>query len=116
MKQFQVTLAHGRTSTVDLHADSLMDVQSIYSTLSDASVRVVKEVEYNNPSPAPASTNFYRELKMLVANTEHHINRFVIVRFAKPSKGKDFIIQTAKDLLEIGSHRVDKVLNIIRHD
>ena len=116
MKHFQVTLAHGRTTTVDLHADSLVDVQSIYNVLSNASVRTIKEVEYNNPSPAPASSNFYRELKMLIGNHEHNLARFVTVRFAKNSKGKDYIIQKAKEFLQIGGYRVDKVLNIIKHD
>ena len=116
MKRYQVTLAHGRTTTVDFMSDSMLDVQSIYNVLSNASVRTIKEVEYINNSPVSASTNYYRELKMLIGNSEHHINRFVMVRFAKNSKGKDFIIQKAKELLEIGGYRVDTVLNIIRHD
>lgn len=115
MKKFQVTLSLGRTDTVELQADSLLDVQSIYDRFSEAHVTQIKEVVYfNNVSKVPV-TQFYRELKVLVGNTSHHVNRFVTVRFTKPLLSREFVIRKCKEFLTVSGYQVDIVHNIIIH-
>jgi len=116
MKKFQVTLSLGRTDTLDITSDSLIDVKGIYENLSDAKITMIKEYVFINSNPNENSfTQFYRELKILVGQTTLNLSRFVTVRFMKPFLTKDFIKNKCKQHLEINSKDVDYVHNIIRH-
>ena len=115
MKKFSVTLSHGRADTLDLYADSMIDVISIYENLSNADVRMIKEVVYENSSPVGVVSQFYRELKILTCNKDTNKSRFVTVRFAKPFVSKEMIISRCKELLEVHGKKVNHVCNIIKH-
>lgn len=116
MKTYQVTLQMGRTDTIEMRGDSLLDVQGLYNALSEAKIKTIKEVVYRNPSPSALTSHYYRELKVLVGNSTANINKFVIVRFMKPLLSKQAIIDKCKQCLTINGLRVDNVQNIIRHN
>ncbi len=107
MQTFEVTLQKGRTDTLRLQADSVLDVRTIYEALSEARINTIKKVVYTNPNPSDANTNYYRELKILISNGD--INRFVNIRFLKRVIDKSKLLNLIKTYLTIDGRKVDKV-------
>jgi len=107
MYVYEVTLSSGRTDTVQVLADSVLDVQSIYENLSDAYVTNIKKIVYVNQSPQLANTSFFRELKIVIGNG--FTNAFVRVRFAKNILDKNRIIQLCKTHLMLNNKKVSEV-------
>jgi len=112
MNVYQVTLNSGRTDTIKLSADSIIDIQSIYNTLSDAKITSIKKVVYVNPSPSiDFSTPFYREMKVLLGNGS--VNRFLVVRFVKSLMDKERLISLIKSYLTLEGKKINSVHNLV---
>jgi len=113
MYVYIVTLQKGRTDTIRVSSDSLLDVRSIYETLSDAKIKYIKKVVYVNPSPVDKFSQFYRELRVLVGNGK--VNRFFDVRFLKAFVDRDKLVNLLKTYLTIDGHRVNVVQSLVIH-
>lgn len=112
MNTYQVTLQKGRTDTVSVRADSLLDVKSIYEVLSDAKITNIKKVVYFNPSPSSSNnTNYYRELKILLSNGKR--NKLVTIRFLKRFINKPRLMNLIKTYLTLDDKKVDKVQSLV---
>ena len=105
----------GRTDTLEIKADTMLDVKSMYELFSEAKITTIKEIVYNNPTPTPSNVLFYRELKVLVGSSSKSLSRFFVVRFVKPSLTKEAVIRACKAFLLIDTNKVDKVHNIVKH-
>lgn len=112
LKTFDVTLEMGRTDTVRLRSDSLLDVKSIYENFSEAKITQIKEVVYFNPSPVVSNTNFYREMKVLIGNGTRNLH--FVVKFVKPLLDKEKIISLIKTYVRIDDKKVSDVFSIVR--
>lgn len=113
MKKFQVTLKGGRTDTINLNADSVLDVIGIYESFSSAEIVSIKEIVYINSSPIFNNNPTFRELKMLLFNGSY--NKFFSLRFLNSNLSKDYIINKAKNLLTVGDKNVTSVKGLTYH-
>ena len=113
MKSYQITLKGGRTDTINLNADTLLDVRGLYESFSSAQIVYIKEVVYINSNPISNDNPAYRELKMLNSNGDY--NKFSSLRFLNPNLSKDYIISKIKSLLTLGGKNIIAVKGLVFH-
>jgi len=113
MRKYQVTLVGNRTDTVDLFADSDVDVKSIYEQLSDSEIKVIKEFEYFNNDLNPKDTNYLKEVRALISNPDENLSDVIFFRYAKEDLKEEDIIKYIKDNLLIAGKAVTDVDNIV---
>ena len=107
MKVFEVTIRSGRTDTIRVEADSILDVTAIYDNLSDADIVQIKQVEYVNTKPNIINVPYSRELKVLVSNGT--INRFYNLKFVKKLLHRKEVISMLKSFLLVDGKKISTV-------
>jgi len=116
---YQVTLNQGRTDTVTVEADSLIDVKTFFTTVSTANITSIKKIVYSkelgvgsSPDTSYVSNNQNKFLKILVKTDTSH-TATINVSFPIKSLTKEDIIKTVKKNLLLNDEQITNILNII---
>ncbi len=115
---YQVTLNQGRTDTVTVEADSLIDVKAFFQTVSTASITMIKKIVFSKDlgigsvatTYIPNNQNKY--LNILV-KTEKNYTTTINLSFPIKNIDKKKIVESVKKNLLCNGDKITSVINIV---
>ena len=115
---YQVTLNQGRTDTVTIESDSLIDVKTFFTTVSTANITSIKKIVYSkslgigSASTSYTSNNQNKFLKAFV-KTDSGKASIIVISFPLKNLTKELIIKSIKKNLLCNGEKISSVVNII---
>ena len=108
MPKYRVQLKQGSKTYVEhIEAKSVQSVLDFFALLSTAKVTEILKLEYEDTTKQPVDDmNYYPVCKLMLANSEKHVSRQVIIHNVKSTKSIDDVLTAAKQHLEVSGFSV----------
>jgi len=121
MAYFQVTLNMGRTDTVTVEADTLIDVKTFFQSVSVATITSIKKIVYSKDLGIGTAVTTYtpnnqNKFMNILVRTQKGYTGTLNISFSIKSLSKDVIIKSVKKNLLLFDDNIVDVLNIIVND
>ncbi len=114
---YQVTLNQGRSDTLTVEADSLLNVKTFFQTVSTANITSIKKIVYSKDLGIGTAITTYiynnqnKYLNILV-RTDKGYTSTINISFPIKNLTKDNLVQSVKKNLLING---DKIVSVIDH-